>query len=131
MITLHLNDDAFARKLTAARGYRELRDEVEKLDREFGLEAFRLECLRPVEPLNGFAGPPQVPPLYEQFGRQRVATGTYQSLLTYDRHFRPLAERLRQHFLMPSEHIEVMRAIARAAQRRAPRTAPALFNLCR
>jgi hypothetical protein len=115
MITLHLKDDEFARKVTAARGYRELRDEVDQLDRQFGLEAFRQECLRPVESLNGFAGPPQLPPFYEKFGRQRVATGTYQSLLTYHRHFRPLAERLRQHFAIPSEHIEVMPPIARAA----------------
>jgi hypothetical protein len=115
MVTLHLKDDQFARKVAAARGYRELRDEVDMLDREFGLEAFRLECLRPLEPLNGFAGPPQLPPLYEQFGRQRVAAGTYQSLLTYDRHFRPLAERLRQLLVNPSQHIEVMRAYRRAA----------------
>jgi hypothetical protein len=103
MVKLQLSNDEFARKVAAARGYRELQAEVDALDREHGLEAFRVECLRPVGPLNGFAGPPQLPPLYEQFGRQRVVAKTYRTLLTYDRHVRPLAERLCQYVADPSD----------------------------
>jgi hypothetical protein len=96
-ITIELDDADFARKVAAARGYRELSREVDELDRKYGLAPFRTECLRPVDTQSGFEGPPQLPPYYETYGQQQIAAGKYHSLLTYQHHVRPLAEALRQH----------------------------------
>jgi hypothetical protein len=96
-ITLSLDAQDFLRKIAAARGYRELKHEVDELDRTYGLDPFRTECLRPANSHSGFDGPPQLPPYYETYGKRQIAAGKYQSLLTYDGHVRPLAEALWQH----------------------------------
>ena len=96
-VVLALGDDDFRRKIAAARGYRELQHEVDELDRRFGLDPFRTECLRPANSHTGFDGPPQLPPYYETYGLEQVAAGKYQSVLTYHHHVRPLAEALQRH----------------------------------
>lgn len=96
-IRLRLDEVEFGRKMAAARGYRELRSEVEDLDRQYGLDPFREECLRPAPLESGFQGPSQLPPFYETYGRRQIEAGKYQSLLTYAGHVRPVAEALHRH----------------------------------
>ena len=110
-IWFNLGEDAFARKLSAARNYPELRAEVEAALsgagsaglREYsdfaersdfsgaGASDFHIECLRPVA-----AGGESAPrfdgrrPFYEDFGERRVAAGHYARVLRYREHMLPL-----------------------------------------
>jgi hypothetical protein len=117
---LRLGDEAFARKIRAARNYPELAGEVEAALagegstglREHpdiaartglgasaapGAEAFRVECLRAAAP--GAAGDRWLtqPPFYESYGERQVAAGHYARVLRYREHMLPLAEALRSH----------------------------------
>lgn len=113
---LRLGDEAFARKIGAARNYPELAGEVEAALagagstglREHpdiaartglgaaaaaGAEAFRVECLRPAGGPRSFGDPP----FYESYGERQVAAGHYARVLRYREHMLPLAEALRSH----------------------------------
>jgi hypothetical protein len=95
-ITLHLNDKELETKLTAARGYRELRDEIDSTLNNYGSEAFRTECLRPVENTN-CCYHLQKKPFYECYGEKQVAAGLYRDVIRYREHMIPLAEALRHY----------------------------------
>jgi hypothetical protein len=90
--SLRLDDHALSRKLEAARGYPELRDEVEAQIRRFGVEAFRTESLRPVA--KEWAPEPGETPFYERHGEAQVRAGHYPEVIRYAAHLRPLAEEL-------------------------------------
>ena len=91
-----LDDAAFARKMAAARGYAELAGEVDAtLERE-SIDAHRVECLRPVEPVPDEYHCDQ-PPFYESYGEKQVAAGHYPRVLRYAEHMAPLAEALRRY----------------------------------
>jgi hypothetical protein len=92
-IDLHLDDAAFARKLSAARSYAELDAEVEAAISQNRVEAFRRECLRPVITHEASFGDNEKP-YYERYGEQQVAAGHYHDVIRYRDHFRPLAEEL-------------------------------------
>ncbi|HEX8149752.1 MAG TPA: hypothetical protein VF591_21410 [Pyrinomonadaceae bacterium] len=118
-IRLELDEAAFARKLSAAHNYPELRAEVEAalggagsvgysehpdLARQTGqdfagtcADDFRVECLRPVaaggpSPLDAGAGP-----FYEAYGERRVQAGHYKRVLRYREHVLPLAAAVDAH----------------------------------
>ena len=114
-IWLRLDDETFARKLGAAfECYPELAAETRdmlrgegdrvvvdlfKLDDDehaatdlSGLEMFRVECLRPVNPRDrpfDFEKP-----YYERHGEERVAGGLYERVIRYREHMAPLADAL-------------------------------------
>lgn len=93
-IRIELDDDAFARKLAAARSYAELESEVnDALSVDSG-RAFRVECLRSVKNEIGFAQNGK--PYYEEYGEKQVAAGHYRDIIRYREHVKPLAEALRQ-----------------------------------
>ncbi len=120
-IRLDLDDAAFARKLSAAHNYPELRAEVEAalsgagsagfrehpdLARQTGQEFngvcandFRVEWLRPVA-AEGF-GPSRLGvrerPFYEAYGERQVQAGHYKRVLRYREHVLPLAAALDAH----------------------------------
>ncbi|MFL6229426.1 MAG: hypothetical protein ACJ741_11670 [Pyrinomonadaceae bacterium] len=116
---LRLDDEAFARKLLAARNYPELAAEVEAaldgagsmglrahpdLAARSGLtssgmsgETFRVECLRPITAVGQDHRGFQEPPFYEHYGERQVAAGHYTRVLRYREHMLPLAEMLRSH----------------------------------
>lgn len=102
-IWLHLDDSSLERKLAAARAYAEIAGEVNTALGEMGTEAFRVECLRPVEsscrPGDEAWRDPWVnqPPWYERHGERRVADGYYRRVLRYREHVRPLEEALRRY----------------------------------
>jgi hypothetical protein len=96
-ICLRLDDQAFTRKLEAARGYPEVADEVEETLKEMGIEAFRVEWLRPVDGRDAWAGLTQEPPAYERHGEEQVLAGHYERVIRYREHVLPLAEVLRRY----------------------------------
>lgn len=85
-VCVRLGTAALARKLASASTYAELAGEVASALAAHGAAAFAAEWLRPVAPE---AAPPA--PAYERFGGQRVASGHYHQVVTYDAHVRPLA----------------------------------------
>jgi hypothetical protein len=93
-IWIRLDADSFERKRAAAQAYPGLENELEGAIGEAGEDAFRVECLRPVDPRSGIA-PAEDPPLYERFGEKQVAAGYYDHVIRYREHLRPIDEALR------------------------------------
>lgn len=101
---LNLDDEAFARKLSAAHNYSELQAEVETALNGAGNEAlitgvtdanrFRVECLRPVNSHSLAIRSLDDPPYYEQYGEKQVKSGYYKQVLRYSEHMLPLARAL-------------------------------------
>lgn len=92
-LVLHLDDDALARKMEAARQYPEMASEVDRALAAFGEAAFRTECLTSARD-SALAAAEQ--PFYETYGEAQVASGKYPAVLRYEAHVGPLRERLRQ-----------------------------------
>ena len=91
-----LDDRALDNKLRAAHQYTELRNEIHQALATRGQEYFRIECLKKVsEPFSAWAysGKPQ----YEVCGEQRVAEGTYQSVIRYEEHMMPIIRAIQSH----------------------------------
>ena len=90
---LRLTPADLARKFAAAAGNGALQAEVERLQAEQpGVGA--TETLLPVLPQRPLLPAPVEPPYYEAFGRARVASGRFQTLITYADHVAPLVEAL-------------------------------------
>ena len=96
-ICLHLDDDAFARKLEATRNYPEIADEIEAKLKEVGVKAFSVEWLRPVHTRAGFEHEVEEPPFYERHGEKLVAAGHFERAIRYREHVVPLAQALWRH----------------------------------
>jgi hypothetical protein len=62
----------------------------------WGVDIFRAEFLLAVDASAG-AATGDARPFYEQQGEARVASGTYERVIRYDQHIRPLAAALGQH----------------------------------
>lgn len=95
-IQIELDEAQFQRKLSIARSYAELKEEIEMAAERTGLSSFRRECLWPVcesKPERDFVEPP----FYERYGEKQVAAGVYRQVLRYREHMRPLAVALRRH----------------------------------
>jgi hypothetical protein len=88
---LQLDDEAFARKLSAARNYPELQAEVAMALN--GAGQFRVECLRPVNS-HAIRSLADEPPYYELYGEKQVRSGYYKQVLRYSEHMLPLAKAL-------------------------------------
>jgi hypothetical protein len=91
---LRLDEDAFARKMAAARGYTELKAEVDAALSRTPVDAFRVECLHPVDSAGGSQRFLEEPPLYEHYGEKQVLAGYYAQVVRYREHIAPLAEAL-------------------------------------
>jgi hypothetical protein len=114
-VWLRLDDQTFSRKLEAARTYYpELLEEVRAalgggagpMKDYFdlngkgvgdGVEAFRVECLRPVVAARADCGGPRAKPFYELHGERQVEAGLYDRVIRYREHVAPIAERLWRH----------------------------------
>ena len=88
-----LDETALARKVAAARSYAELAGEVDRTVAKVGIDAFRVECLRPVRGA-ALAASPTESPYYETYGETRVAAGHYDRVIRYRDHILPLATAL-------------------------------------
>jgi hypothetical protein len=93
-LQMSLDDRLLDRKLQAARAYAELRPEVEAALARHGAEAFRRELLWPIDLADRYGWDPARVPYYEAFGAERVRAGTYDAVVTFREHVRPLADAL-------------------------------------
>jgi len=114
-IWLQLSEDVFQRKLKMARAFDELRSEIDaafhgdlqvlrhhaelstNLTLQYnslGVEAYRVECLRPADQNVSSYDFSNQPPFYERYGELRVAEGSYQHVIRYREHVQPIAEAL-------------------------------------
>jgi hypothetical protein len=114
---MELDASSFMRKLAAAQSYPELlpeiaaaiygkmddpifahpalKERVQKLLGNLGLDAFYVEYLRQLEDWqNKEANPVQDPPFYEVYGETLVAQGRYAAVLRYSTHLLPVADAL-------------------------------------
>ena len=82
---------ALERKLAAARGYPEMRAEVDAALGRYGRQAFAMECLRPVATNVRASRFEQDLPGYENVGERRVTEGRYSRIIRYRDHVRPVA----------------------------------------
>jgi len=82
--------------MAAAKEYAELAGEVDATLDRASIDAFRVECLRPVDPATVEYACNQLP-FYEQYGEKQVAAGYYHRVLRYNEHIAPLAEALRRY----------------------------------
>lgn len=122
---IHLDDEAFKRKIDAAQKYYpELLDEVRRAYHENGngngsggplreylqnyelgstrsnggaLELFRVECMRPVKNFGDYPERFLEPPFYERHGERQQAAGLYERVIRYNDHLVPIAESLKNH----------------------------------
>jgi hypothetical protein len=101
---LRLEDDMLRRKLSAAAGYGELKEEVQRAIAARGEHYFQIECLRKVSALASEGAhadkpcvKPCVKPNYESFGEKRVAEGEYISVIRYKKHMLPVLNALHDH----------------------------------
>ena len=94
-IRIELDDRTLADKLAAARAYAELALEVKNSLEEKGLDAFRVECLRPADRHRVEQRFLKVRPFYESYGEGQVAAGYYEKIIRYRDHLLPISEALR------------------------------------
>ena len=90
---IQLDEDALARKLSAAHSYPELTHEVDAALATNGAQAFRTECLRP------WTSPPAedgTRPFYEVHGERQVASGVYSDVIRLE-HLLSLRDALWRH----------------------------------
>jgi hypothetical protein len=90
---LRLDDQTLQRKVAAARGYTELRREVDELLGRWGEEAFRTETLWPTGPATSR---PHLPKRYERHGEALAAAGVYPAAVRYEEHVMPILEELQR-----------------------------------
>jgi hypothetical protein len=89
-----LDEASFARKMKAAQEYAQLGGEVLAAIERTSSDAFRVECLCPVDPNGGDYSCEH--PFYEQYGEKQVAAGYYDRVLRYNEHIAPLGEALKR-----------------------------------
>ncbi len=90
---LKLDPLAFHKKYETAMNYRALRHEVEAAFKIAGKEAFATEVFYDAEPLGD--APVEIPPYYEQHGKERVLAGHYERIIRFRDHVQPLVAGLR------------------------------------
>ena len=93
-IVLTLDDEAYARKMTAVRGYPEMAREIERVLAIHDVDAFRIECLRPVRYGLDVGHRFPHPCIYEWYGEKQVAAGIYSEVIRFREHVAPLAAHL-------------------------------------
>lgn len=93
-VRLVLDDDAYRRKLTAAKNYTELAVDLERIVSTHGEQMFRIEYLRPVRYGLEIGQLFEHPAIYERYGERQVAAGLYQEVIRFREHISPLAKRL-------------------------------------
>jgi hypothetical protein len=94
-IRIELDNDAFARKIAAARSYAGLESEVNEAINNNPERAFRVESLRHVQGKE-ISLAEDAKPYYEKYGEKQVAAGNYREVIRYREHVVPLAEELRR-----------------------------------
>lgn len=90
-VTWQLDPRQFRRKLEAMTGFSELRSEIERTLAQVGCDAFALERVRPATRGWLDPAPDGALPQYETYGRDRVSSGRYATVIRFSEHIQPLA----------------------------------------
>jgi hypothetical protein len=93
-IFLNLDEEAYQRKIQAARAYPELAAELERVLANHNANAFRVECIRPVRYSLNIEGRFSHPCIYEWYGEKQVAAGIYREVIRFRDHIAPIATHL-------------------------------------
>jgi hypothetical protein len=93
-IVVTLDEDAYRRKLVAARAYMEIAIDMARLASRHDMNAFRVECLVPVRYGFDIGDRFEHPAVYEAYGEKQVAAGFYSEVIRFHDHLAPLAARL-------------------------------------
>lgn len=91
-LSLKLSDEEFKMKIDAAMSYPELKYEVDFAIEKYGKEVFLWESFGKVSDLNQISNWSGTKPYYEEFGKKRVSEGSYSTIITFEKHIRPIAE---------------------------------------
>lgn len=91
-LSLKLSDEEFQMKLNAAMSYPELKYEVDTAIEKYGKEVFLWESFGRVLDINQISNWNSLRPYYEEFGEKRVNEGSYSSIITFEKHIKPIAE---------------------------------------
>lgn len=94
-VRVELDDEALARKRSAAERYPEIAGEVAHDRLQHGDRAFRVELLRPVGRPFARIRPLGSPP-WQLHGEELVRAGVYPEAIRYDRHVAPIVDGLRR-----------------------------------
>jgi hypothetical protein len=93
-ITLRLDDDAYQRKVEAAKSYPELSAEIVRVLGVHDVQAFRVECIRPVRYRLDIKDRFKHPCVYEWYGEKQVAAGIYKDVIRFQDHIAPISRAL-------------------------------------
>lgn len=93
-IIIDLDDKALKRKIRAAKGYSELKEEVDFTLCEYGACSFAKEYLRPAHNRQGLGAVATAIPYYEVYGEKQKAAGYYQHVIRHREHLLPIVEAL-------------------------------------
>jgi hypothetical protein len=93
-LVIELDPEALDRKIAAARGYPEMREEVEAALTRGGVAVYGTERLRPSSRRARMSEFAVTAPAYEQFGEQRVGEGRYRQVIRYRQHVLPVLSAL-------------------------------------
>jgi len=91
-VWIRLTEEDFLRKLSAARDYPELHEEIEKIYAVHGAKPFLTECLWPSPNRGKYKTWTTEEPYYEAWGREKLKSGVYKTLISYHDHLLPIAE---------------------------------------
>lgn len=108
-IRVDLDQPAIARKIAAARGYAELKSEVDLVVTKFGEAVFATEYLLPANSAASLARFREAQPYYETYGEQQVAAGHYAEAIRYREHVEPLVSAVRQELGITTREIARVR----------------------
>jgi hypothetical protein len=101
-ISVELDETTFAKKLAAANAYPELAPEVKSAVALRGMDAFKIERLRPADNRNLERKFLKEPPFYERHGARQVEAGYYERVIRYRDHFLPLSHAFQDHVIKSS-----------------------------
>jgi hypothetical protein len=93
-IFLNLDEEAYQRKINAARAYPELAAELNRVLNVHNASAFRVESIRPVRYGLDIGGRFSHPCVYEWYGEKQVAAGIYSEVIRFRDHIAPIAAHL-------------------------------------
>ncbi len=91
-IWIKLNDEEFERKYAAAQNYPEIIKDLDIALQQHGKAPFQIECLRPAKDLNQYSTWTTEIPYYESYGLNKVKTGEYSEVISFEQHLLPLAK---------------------------------------
>jgi hypothetical protein len=93
-LVVRLDDDSFNRKRKAAEGYAELAYELQSAIQKYGSTPFMAECLRKVVRPDIFSSWGDGIPFYEKYAIEKVNSGVYKKVISFQEHLLPLIHHL-------------------------------------